>query len=37
MDVLRALFQLGEGGQGIAGLGVVGIIDLDQDRAIARR
>ena len=34
VDVLRALFQFGERGEGVAGFGVPGIIDLDQDGTI---
>ena len=35
MDVLGALFQLGERGQGVAGLGVPRVVHLDQDGAVA--
>ena len=33
--MLRAFFQLGEGSQSVAGLGVTRIIDLHQDGAVA--
>ncbi len=35
MDVFGTFLQLGEGSQGVAGLGVAGVIDLDQDGAVA--
>jgi hypothetical protein len=34
VDVFRALFELGEGGQGIACFRVTGVIDLHQDGTI---
>ena len=35
VDVFGAFFQFGEGGQGVAGLGVTRVVHLDQDGAIA--
>ena len=34
MDVFGALLQLGERGEGVAGLGVVRVVHLNQNRAI---
>ena len=35
VDMLRAFFQLGERRQGVAGRGVLGIVDLDEDGFVA--
>ena len=35
MNVLRAFLQLREGGEGVAGLGVAGVVHFHQDRAVA--
>src|SRR5687768_10485573 len=35
MNMLGRLFQLGEGGQSVAGLGIFRIVDLDEDGPIS--
>jgi hypothetical protein len=35
VDVFGTLLQLGKGRQGVAGLGITRVIDLDQNGAIA--